>query len=228
MSQHRKLQGPDLHAPSNEQVENNTGSLLAKLSCVTFSAMGTLFPAATLAVGGVDPVRGIVQADISNGGIGFVTCIGFLVGVNTNIWNPGTKLYCSATGTLTTIATGLPVATVLRKSLTAGVLYVDNTGITQNDLLGVTFPADAELEFMWALAYPKPHKEFTYNVTGDIINFDVYDTPAKVVHIFSKTFSYNVGGNLTTIVSTNLITGLTKTRTIAYDVNGQMISETEV
>jgi hypothetical protein len=94
-------------------------------------------------------------------------------------------------------------------------------------LVNITFPAEAELEFMWSLVYSRPYKEFSYNMTGDIVNFDIYDSPLKTIHIFNKNFLYDISGNLTSIISTNVITGLTKTRTILYDINGQMISEEE-
>lgn len=227
MTRHRSLQGLDLHSPSSEQVENNTIATLSKLSVVTFTAIGTVFPSVRLAVGGTDIVRGICQTDILVGSTGYITSLGLLSGVNTVSWPAGTKLFCSAGGALTAIPNGLPLGVVLRSNATTGVIYVDNTGITQSDLLNVTFPPEAELEFMWALAYPRPFKEFTYNGSGDITAFDIYETSAKLLHILNKTFGYDVSGNLTSIVTTNVITGLTKTRTITYDLNGQMISEDE-
>jgi len=224
---HKKLRAGDLHSPSNELVENNTISTITKLTCVTFTAIGTIYPAIAPAVGSVDAVRGIVQADIVSGSTGYVTSLGLMTDINTISWAPGTKLYCSALGALTIAPIGLPVGVVLKQHATTGVMYVDNTGIVQNDLLSISFPPDAELEFMWSVTYPKPYKEFSYNGTGDIVNFDIYDTPTKIIHIFNKNFSYDLSGNLVQIVTTNLLTALTKTRTIAYDINGEMTSETE-
>ena len=227
MSLHKKLTGRDLHSPSNEQVENNSGSTINAMTCVNFSAMGSIYPSITPAVGGTDLVRGITQSDILNGSTGVITSLGLMTGINTSSWAPGTKLYCGFTGNLTSSPIGLPVGVVLKQNATTGVMYVDNTGITQNDLLTVSFPPDAELEFMWSVTYPKPYKEFSYNGTGDIVNFDIYDTPAKAVHVFNKSFTYDGSGNLIQIVTTNLLTLLTKTRVIEYDGNGEMISETE-
>lgn len=227
MSLHARLTSRDLHSPSNELVENNTVLTITNLTCVTFLSIGTAYPAITAAVGGTDTVRGITQTDIASGATGFITSLGLMTNINTISWTPGTKLYCSNLGALTTAPIGLPVGVVLKQHATTGVMYVDNTGIVQNDLLSISFPPDAELEFMWSVTYPKPYKEFTYNMTGDIVNFDIYATPAKTIHIFNKNFTYNVNGNLIQIVTTNLLTGLTKTRVIAYDINGEMISETE-
>jgi hypothetical protein len=221
---HNKLQGSDLHAPTNEIVENNTGSLITKLSCTTFDSIGNLYPQIRLASGGIDTVRGIVQADIGSSSTGYITCLGFLANCNTNLWNPGTRLYCDPVGQLSTSILGLPVCVVLKKSATAGVIYAVNTGVKQDDLLGVTFPPNAELEFLFALAYPNTFREFSYGPNDDVVDFDVYESSAKLVHIFNKHFSYDVNLNLSTIVTTNLLSGLSKTRTITYGPNGNMIS----
>lgn len=227
MGFHKALRGADLHSPSNELVENNSNSLIPKLKCVTFNGIGTVYPSIAAAVGNTDIIRGIAQTDIPDGQTGYITVLGFLTDVNTVSWSVGTKLFCGLTGNLQSAANGLPVGVVLKQSASVGVIYVDNTGITQNDIATITFPPEAELEFMFSVAYPKPYKEFDYNSTGDIVNFDVYNNSTKSVHIFNKAFTYDLSGNLTQIITTNLLTGLTKTRVIAYDSNGEMISETE-
>lgn len=224
---HRNLQGADLHAPSAETVENNTLASLPSLAVVTFDGIGTLYPAVRPAVGNVDIVRGVVQNQIPSGAVGKVHAIGFVAGVNTSAWAVGTTLYCSATGQLISTIYGLPVAVVLKSDATVGVLYVNAIGITQNALLAISFPPEAELDFMYSNSFPRPFKEFTYDSNGDILSFDTYATPAKVIHILNKTFAYT-SGNLTSIVTTNILTGLSKTRTITYNAGGQMISETEV
>ena len=224
MSFHRNLRGKDLHSPSTELVENNSGSDIAVLTCVTFTSMGASFPSIRPAEGGVDVVRGIAQSLISNGGTGYITSLGFLNGVDTQNWNPGTRLYCTSSGTLTSAMNGLPVGVVLKKHATDGVIYVDNTGVTAADIANTNFPPEAELEIDFFVQYPRPYKKYTYNPTGDIVDLDIYADETQTIHVYNKHFSYDTDGNLISVVSTNLISGLSKSRIISYDAQGQMIS----
>jgi hypothetical protein len=224
---HSVLRGSDLHSPSNELVENNTGSVISKFKAVKFASIGMAYPEISLANGGIDVIRGITQTDIANGGVGYITALGFLNNVNTSSWAVGTKLYAGIGGVLTTSVIGLPVAYVLKQDASNGTVYVANTGVSVDDVSAASFPADAELEMTWAVAYPTPYKEFSYNVTGDIVDYNVYADNTKAIQIFNKHFSYNLGGNLTQIVTTNLLTLQSKTKAIAYDLDGEMISMTE-
>jgi hypothetical protein len=227
MSIHSKLKGRDLHSPSNEIVENNSGALISKMRCVTFNSIGTNYPQVTLAVGNTDIVRGIAQTDIANGQVGVITSLGFLNYIDTSAWASGTKLYCSITGTLTTVVNGLPVGVVLKQDAVNGSMYVDNTGVTQNDVAALTFPPDAELEMLWSLAYPTPYKEYVYNITGDIVDFNVYADNTKVIQVFNKNFSYLPNGNLQQITTTNTLTMISKTKIFTYNLTGEMISSQE-
>jgi hypothetical protein len=225
---HSGLRGSDLHSPTNELVENNTGSTILGLKCVTFSSYGTLYPQITVASGGSDVIRGIVQSDIATSKTGYITSLGIMSGINTNAWNPGTKLYCSPSGDLTTLLVGLPVGIVLKKDIANGAMYVDNTGITQNDLAALSFPPEAELQMMWSALYPRSYSEFSYNGTGDIVDFNVWSDDTKTIAIFNKHFTYLINGDLNQIVTTNLLTSLTKTRTLTYNINGELISMKDV
>ena len=224
--QHSRLKAQDLHAPSNELVENTSGSSILKMRVVRFTGIGVL-PKIEVISSITDVSRGITQTDIANGANGMVTSLGFMNGVNTNSFNVGDKLYASIGGSLSLVALGLPVAYVLKKDAVNGVLYVTNTGVSIDDVSAAGFPPDAELEMTWAVAYPTPYKEFSYNITGDIVDFNVYADDTKAIQVFNKNFSYDITGNLTTIITTNLLTSASKTKVIAYDGNGQMISMTE-
>lgn len=124
---HKLLQGKDLHPPSQEIVENNTGSTIPALKVVTYSELGTTFPEITPANGLVDRIRGIVQDDIPSGEIGYITAMGQLINVNTSAWGPGTELYADSAGNLTTVPNGPVVATVLKQHASEGILYVEKT-----------------------------------------------------------------------------------------------------
>lgn len=223
---HSTLRGSDLHSPTNELVENSTGATIPALTVVHFVGHGT-YPRVHPATSISDVVRGITNTAIPHNGNGIITSLGFMFGLNTQAYSVGQKLYSSVTGALSTTAFGLPVAYVLKKDTTQGVIYVANTGVSVDDVSAAGFPPDAELEMTWAVAYPKPYKEFTYNLTGDIVDYDVYADDTKAIHVFNKSFTYDIGGNLIQIVTTNLITGQSKTKDIAYDLTGEMISMTE-
>lgn len=224
--QHSRLKGSDLHAPSNEMVENTGGASIPKMRAVKYVGVGILPKIEPISSIG-DVVRGLTQTDIADGSSGFITCLGFMFNVNTSAYNVGDKLYTTIGGSLSTSQLGLPVATVLKKDSSVGVLYVSNTGVSVDDISSASFPPDAELEMTWAVAYPTPYKEFSYNPTGDIVDFNVYADNTKAIQVFNKHFGYDVNGNLTTITTTNLLTSQSKTKVLAYDVDGEMISMTE-
>lgn len=226
MSLHKKLTGADLHAPSNQQVENTTGSTIASLRAVTFSGVG-VYPKITPISSLNEVVRGVTSSAIAHSSVGYITCLGFLFNVNTNAYNINDKLYASIGGALSTIPFGLPVAYVLKKDAVHGILYVSNTGVSVDDVANAGFPADAELEMTWAVQFPIPYKEFSYNVTGDIVDYNVYADDTKAIQVFNKHFSYDLNGNLIQIVTTNLITTQSKTKDITYDLDGEMISMKE-
>lgn len=124
MSSHKNLRGLDLHAPSNELVENQTGSTLTKMRVVRLDDMGVVYPKVAVA----DPSNytnfGIVAFDILPTKVGYVTCFGFMFELDTSAWPVGTDLYSDASGNLQTIADGGIVATVIKQDANFGVLYV--------------------------------------------------------------------------------------------------------
>lgn len=128
MSFHRNLRGHDLHAPSQELVENNTGALLPKLKVVALDGMGTAFPQVKVA----NPAQffnfGIVNNDIVSGKYGYIVCLGFMFEVNTSPWTVGTVLYSTSTGDLSATPNGAAVATVTKQDSVNGVLYVTAAG----------------------------------------------------------------------------------------------------
>ena len=124
MSYHKHLRGNDLHAPSQELVENNTGITLSKLKVVTLDGMGTVFPQIKLNNASTDNPFGIINTDIITGKSGMITCLGFMYEVDTSPWATGTSLYSDALGNLTPVVSGNIMAIVTKQDAIYGILYV--------------------------------------------------------------------------------------------------------
>lgn len=122
--QHKNLAPQDSHSPSQERVENNTGSSIPALKAVKYTGIGTLYPSLSIS-NATDDVRGLTQAIIQNGSSGYILCYGFMYNVDTSAWAPGTSLFADANGDLTDVSGGGPqVANVLKQHATLGVLAV--------------------------------------------------------------------------------------------------------
>lgn len=121
---HRDLKGPALHAPTNERIENNSGSTIQKLQVVSLDGHGTLYPQIILADPSIRSNFGIAMQEIVNGGNGYVTTVGFMVQVNTSSWPVNTLLYSDTNANLTSVPTGNPVAIVVKQDDKCGSLYV--------------------------------------------------------------------------------------------------------
>jgi hypothetical protein len=124
MGFHSKLRGLDLHAPTNEMVENQTGLPINKLKVVSMDGMGSTHPKVILANPNLRSSFGIAVDQIQNGGFGVVTTLGFLYVVDTSAWAVDTLLYSTETGDLSEIPVGSPVAIVVKQHAICGVLYV--------------------------------------------------------------------------------------------------------
>ena len=123
MSYHKNLRGGDLHAPSQELIENNTGTTLTKLKVVTLNGMGTVYPQVKIATP-VDVPFGVVNTDISTGKSGIITCLGFMTEIDTSPWVAGTSLFADISGNLTSTITNEVVGTVIKQDATYGIVYV--------------------------------------------------------------------------------------------------------
>src|SRR5581483_561008 len=124
MAFHKNLRGNDLHAPSTELIENNTGSTLTKLTVVAFNGMGTVYPQVQVADPNIYRNFGVVQDDILTGKSGYITCLGFMFNIDTSPWLVGTVLYSTASGALSSTPLGTAVAVVTKQDAATGVMYV--------------------------------------------------------------------------------------------------------
>lgn len=124
MSAHNRLVGRDLHAPSNQTVENKTGSTIGALKVVRLNGMGTAYPKVALADPNIYVNFGITWDVIPNNKTGLIACFGFMFEVDTSAWAPFTNLYSDASGNLTTTPLGGIVAQVVKQDADTGILYV--------------------------------------------------------------------------------------------------------
>jgi len=134
MSFHHNLEGLDLHAPSNRTVENNTASTIEVFRAVTFASagIGTKFIEVRKGDGAIDLLRGVTASSISVSGVGIITMIGTLRGVDTSAFAVGDLLYADASGVLSTAVNGVHIVEVLKVDGTDGIVHVDGLGINSS------------------------------------------------------------------------------------------------
>lgn len=126
MSFHKDLRGLDLHSPSNELVENTTGSPISILKVIKFtgiSANGNPLIASVAAI--TDLARGVMSETVADTKTGNATTFGFLNEVDTSAFSVGTVLFSDASGDLTATITDIRVGKVLKQDATEGTIYVD-------------------------------------------------------------------------------------------------------
>ena len=153
MAFHRDMRGLALHAPSNEKIENNSGSSIPKLKVVSLDGHGVLYPQVILANPLVRFNFGITNAEILDGGNGTAATVGFMLNVDTSLWPPDTLLYSDVVGNLNTTILNNPVAIVIKQDSACGVLYViaigDAFGDAQNPwLVNGNTGTDEDINFL--------------------------------------------------------------------------------
>jgi hypothetical protein len=128
MSSHSNLSGISLHPPSRFICENQSGSTINRLRCVSWaSGLGAYYPLITLSNGTSDIIRGVTEVDIIDGNVEFITTIGFIENVDTSAYPVGTLLYIKTDGSgeLTTAPNGNPVAEVMKQDASVGQIFVN-------------------------------------------------------------------------------------------------------
>lgn len=133
---HVALRGKDLHAPSNEIVENNTGSTIGALKVVALNGYGTKFPQIQLANPNLYPNFGVCYEDIESGKTGLVCCLGFIYEIDTSLLAVNDLLYSDVNGNLTTTPLGDPVAIVVKSHPTQGIIRVFIAGVNVGSTIG--------------------------------------------------------------------------------------------
>lgn len=125
--QHSRLRGLDNHAPSNELVENDSGTIIPAAKVVRLNGMGTAYPAVLPADPTIDISFGIASTalgTVAGQNFGLVTTMGFMFNMNTSPWVVGTILFSDTNGSLSSTSLGEPVARVIQQDATFGILYV--------------------------------------------------------------------------------------------------------
>lgn len=222
---HRNLRGGDLHAPSSELIENNTGSTIGVLKVVKFNGMGALYPQVILANSATDVVRGITQSSIANGSTGYITSLGLMNGVDTSAWAVGTTLYCDIYGNVTSTVINTPIGSVLAQDPVNGIIYVNSIGITKAELSALQFPDALSMELAWDILYADNYSEPTYDISGKITQYNIWDSSSKAIHVFNKTFTYT-GNNVTRVLVTRVLDGQTLQKDITYDLSNRVLNVT--
>lgn len=126
MAFHKDLRGLDLHSPSNELVENTTGSSIAVLKVVKFTGMSSNGNPLIAAVSSLtDLARGVMSETVADNKIGNATTFGFLNEIDTSAFAVGTVLFSDSSGNLTATITDIRVGKVLKQDAATGTIYVD-------------------------------------------------------------------------------------------------------
>jgi hypothetical protein len=123
---HVALRGKDLHSPSNEIVENNTGASISGLKVVALDGFGTKFPQVKVANPNLFPSFGVSYEQIENNKTGLICCFGFVYELDTSIFSVNDVLYSDINGNLNTAPLGEPIAIVVKSDISEGIIRVLN------------------------------------------------------------------------------------------------------
>jgi len=99
---------------------------------------------------------------------------------------------------------------VVTGNLDVGGNITDGSGDVRNDI------NDSFLN-----AYSTYYSEFTYDVSGNLTNVDVWETSGKLLKLFSKVLTYTTG-SLTGVSLTDEVNTKTLTKVFSYDVSGNL------
>ena len=75
--------------------------------------------------------------------------------------------------------------------------------------------------------YPNSYREVT-RIGERVMLVTTWESAAKAVKIFTKSFEYNLSGKVTVVQLTYVPTGSTSTKTLTYNTFGQIISVTRL
>lgn len=129
MGFHKNLSGSDLHAPSNETVQNDTASQIDSLKVVQVAGVSTSgYPIITTSSGAVAGMRGILRENIAATQTGIMAVTGIIRNLDTTLWTVDTLLYSDVNGDLSSTPLGEPIARVLESDATIGAIYINGSG----------------------------------------------------------------------------------------------------
>lgn len=118
------MRGRDLHAPTNELVENQSGTNIGALKVVYLTGQGISYPTVAISNPLVNNNFGVTYDAIPNGKSGSVCAFGFMFEIDTSAWPVFTFLYADNMGNLNTTPNGPVVGQVIKQDAEDGVMYV--------------------------------------------------------------------------------------------------------
>ncbi len=84
-----------------------------------------------------------------------------------------------------------------------------------------------DLDKMFKEAQSSYYHEINYTISGDISDIQVYTNISKTVHLYSRVFTYDGSGNITTITTTDQqVSGVSLSKTITYNGSGSIATVT--
>jgi hypothetical protein len=92
---------------------------------------------------------------------------------------------------------------------------------------GGAVPSSDNIDLLFKQAYNTYYHELSYNPSGALTGVGVWNVPAKTTQLYTKQLNYS-GEYLTGVVVTDVISTNTLTKTLSYDVSGNLISTTRI
>ena len=84
-----------------------------------------------------------------------------------------------------------------------------------------------DLDAMFSTAYENYYHTLNYSGAGDLTSIQVHDDAVETTLLFSRSFTYDGSGNLTTVTTTDeQNAGVSLTKSISYNGSGDIASVT--
>jgi len=102
---------------------------------------------------------------------------------------------------------------------------VKNVTVSTGTVTGTSTLPDV-IDLAFKAAYQNYYHEFTYS--GGVLSLiEIWESASKVTKLFTKSFTYT-SGNLTGLVTTDLISSKTLSKTLTYDGGGILQTITRI
>lgn len=83
------------------------------------------------------------------------------------------------------------------------------------------------IDLLFKSAYNTYYNELSYNSSGNLTGVNVWQNSSKLTGLFSKNMYYS-GESLTGIITSDILSNAKLTKTLTYDVSGNLISTTRI
>lgn len=95
-----------------------------------------------------------------------------------------------------------------------------NVVLTATDVGALDAVNALTVELEWDQLYPSFYTEIVYDINDRVDYVDMWESPAKVTHLFNKVFTYGVGSQISKVVITHVPDGQILQKDFTYDING--------